>query len=163
MKQIWTEALHTCPLDEVLAGARLDAAAMEGDVETAAEVLDLLNHTSGARADVAHVTSAIRACWEAQGRSHNAAKFLFQHMLDLGLQPNIAAYTCLIGAYATAPLPQVLAAYDELKSSDVSIDPPFTEVYLVTVLQKPKLEDWRGQKMIEEIQARPPDRLAAAN
>ncbi|CAE7479577.1 PPR4 [Symbiodinium sp. CCMP2456] len=162
VKQIWTEALQTCPLNEVLAGARLDAAAIEGDVETAAEVLDLLNHTSGVRTDVAHVTSAIRACWEAEGRSHHAAKFLFQHLLDLGLQPNIVAYTCLIGAYATAPLPQVLAAYDQLKSSDVAIDSPFTEVYFVTVLQKPKPEDWRGEKMIEKLKARPLDRLAAA-
>ena len=162
VKQIWTEALQTCPLDEVLAGARLDAAAIEGDVETAAEVLDQLNHTSGVTTNVAHITSAIRACWAAEGRSHNAAKFLFQHMLDLDLQPNIAAYTCLIGAYATAPLPQVLAAYDHLKSSDVSIDYHFTERYLVTVLQKPQPEDWRGEKVVEKLKARSPDRLAAA-
>ncbi|CAE7355725.1 PPR4 [Symbiodinium microadriaticum] len=162
VKRIWSEALSTCPLNEVLAGARIDAAAVAGDVKTAAEVLDLINHTSGIRTDVAHITSAIRACWEAEGQSHHAATYLFQYLLDLGLEPNIATYTCLIGAYATAPLPRVLTAYERLKSSNVTIDSPFTEVYLVTVLQKPKPEDWRGQKLIEKLKARSPDRLAAA-
>ena len=46
VERIWAEALSTCPLDEVLAGARIDAAAAVGDVE-AAPVLEQLNRTSG--------------------------------------------------------------------------------------------------------------------
>ena len=68
VRQMWEEALDTCPLDEVLAGAHIDAAAAAGDAEAAASVLDLLDRTPGADINVAHVTSAIRACWAAEGK-----------------------------------------------------------------------------------------------
>ena len=71
-------------------------------------------------------------------------------------------YTCLIGAYATAPLQEVLNAYAQLKASSIKMDSPFTEVYLVTVLQKPKAEVWDRGIMLRELRMRSPDRLAAA-
>ena len=45
VREVWTESLAVCKLDEPLAAARIDAAAAEGDVKSAAEVLDLMNRT----------------------------------------------------------------------------------------------------------------------
>ena len=100
VREIWSEARKSLELDGPLAGARIAAAAVEGDIETAAQVLDEMNR-SDVEIDVGHVTSAIRACWGAQGSNHNAAKYLFQLLLSLELEPDIATFTCLFGAYAT--------------------------------------------------------------
>ena len=103
VREIWKEARSSCPLDEPLAAARIDAAAAEGDVQAAAEMLDEMSRT-GVRINIAHVTSAIRACWEAEGSSYNAAKFLLDMSLEMGLEPNIATFTSLMGAYSGAKL-----------------------------------------------------------
>ncbi|CAE7575390.1 licB [Symbiodinium natans] len=106
VRDIWTEAISTCQLDEPLGAARIAAAATEGDVESAAVVLDQMNGSS-VDINVAHLSSALRACWQAEGNHHNAAKYLFQVLLDLDLQPNIVTFTnltqraqyCLIKQY----------------------------------------------------------------
>ena len=72
VREIWAAAREACPLDALLAAARIDAAAAEGDVLTAAELLDEMNRT-GVGIDIAHVTSAIRACWEAAAWPFNSA------------------------------------------------------------------------------------------
>ena len=43
VRVIWDEARETCTLSHMLVPSRLHAAADEGDVETAAAMLDLLN------------------------------------------------------------------------------------------------------------------------
>ena len=45
MREIWAEARRSCDLGELLAAARIDAAAAEGDIETAAGILDEMNRT----------------------------------------------------------------------------------------------------------------------
>ena len=133
IREIWKDARSNCPLDAALAPARIDAAAAEGDVQAAAEILDEMNRT-GVQIDIGHVTSAIRACWEAEGTSYNAAEFLLNMSLEMGLQPNIVTFTALMGAYADASLARVLEAYEQMKSLKVEANLPFTEVYLTTVL-----------------------------
>ena len=81
VRQIWSEAKQSMKIDEVMAAARIEAAAAHGDIETAAQVLDEMS-SSAVEIDTLHVTSAIRACWEAKGHGHNAATFLFQLLLD---------------------------------------------------------------------------------
>ncbi|CAE7479011.1 PPR4 [Symbiodinium pilosum] len=119
-----------------------------------------MNRT-GACIDVGHITSAIRACWAAEGRRETAAKFLFQLGRSLGLTPNIATYTCLIGAYAQAGLCEVLAAYHEMRGLGIDPDSAFAETYLGTVLW-PLPQDRQGAAVEAELVSRPPERLAAA-
>eukprot|EP00439_Symbiodinium_sp_Y106_P085259 s97_g27.t6 len=66
VRQIWSEAKQSMKIDEVMAAARIEAAAAHGDIETAAQVLDEMS-SSAVEIDTLHVTSAIRACWEAKG------------------------------------------------------------------------------------------------
>ncbi|CAE7526173.1 PPR4 [Symbiodinium sp. CCMP2592] len=164
VRDIWKEARSNCLLDEPLAAARIDAAAAEGDIQVAAEILDEMNRT-GVRINIAHVTSAIRACWEAAGSSHNAAEFLLNMSLELGLQPNIATFTCLMGAYSGARLEQVLDAYGLMQSMKVEANKPFTEVYLTTVLNV-KRGEGRLIRSVQDTLALlrdcPPARLEAA-
>ena len=82
-----SEALDTCALNEDLALARIDAAAAEGDVISAASVLDQLNHANRS-VHIGHMTAAIRG-------SDNAARLLYRSLLDMGLQPNVVTFTCL--------------------------------------------------------------------
>ena len=161
-REIWAEANSTVQIDAPLAGARIDAAAAAGDVAAAAEVLDQMNRT-GPEIEVQHVTSAIHACWQAKGNGHHAAKFLFQMMLDLGLSPNIATMTCLVGAYKSAPLSDLLAAKAELQQRRIAPNRAFVEVFLNSILQKPREAEWSLQEMLSEaLPQRSPDRLAAA-
>lgn len=54
VRNVWDEALQVVGLTEVLAAARIAAAADEGNVSATAEVLDLMNE-SGVPVDVGHV------------------------------------------------------------------------------------------------------------
>ncbi|CAE7726313.1 bath-42, partial [Symbiodinium sp. CCMP2456] len=107
VRQIWTEALQSCSLDELLAQARIAAAAAEGDVYTAAEVLDTMN---GKRVQInnAHITSAIRACWDAKRNHQNAAE--------------------------NAALTRILKTYNNMKDSGVRPNRAFADVFLIAVL-----------------------------
>ena len=152
---------------------------------------------SGVAIDVGHVTSALRACWAAEGRRENAswllpnimflafyfgaassnvstlkhllfvtpagqaAKFLFQLLRDLGLTPNVATCTCLVGAYADAGLDDILSAYHEMQGLGIQPDAAFAETYLGAVLR-----DLREERSFEDVAAKlrqkSADRLWAA-
>ena len=163
VRQVWEEAINTCDLDGVLAAARIKAAAMEGDVITAAQVLDDMSST-GVDIDIGHVTSAIRACWMADGKNHNVAKHLFYHVLPgLDLQANCFTFTCLVGALTTAPLQDLLEAYRDMKEKEVAPDEVFAETFLVTLLRKAKREKWTSPEVVaKRLRAGEAGRLAAA-
>ena len=158
VRQIWAEAREACDLTDVLAAARIDAAAAERDVETAAEILDEMNRT-GVNINIAH----IRACWQASGSRHSAAKFIFRFSRGLDLQPNIANYSALVGACVTAPLSEVQAV---LSSKELlEPDRAFAEVCLTSVLGLAKEETVTRRKLndlLARLQLKPPTRLAAA-
>ena len=145
VRQIWTEALQSCSLDEPLAQARIAAAAAEGDVYTAAEGLDTMNRKR-VQINNAHITSAIRACWEAKSNDQNAAEHLFNLSFDMGLQPEIPMYTCLMGAYRNAALTRILKTYDRMKDSGVRPNRAFAEVFLIAVLRVTKNKQVRNVK-----------------
>ena len=138
--------------------------AAEGGVQSAAEMLDEMNRTS-VQTNIAHVTSAIRACREAEGSSYNAAKFLLDMSLEMGLEPNIATFTSLMGAYSGAKLEMVMEASGHMKSLKIKPNNPFTEVYLTTVLDI-KRGEGRYIRSVQDALAllrdRPPARLEAA-
>ena len=163
VKHIWAQAQKNVQTNVVLAAARIDAAAMEGDVEAAATVLDYMNKT-GIPIDIGHINSAIRACWGSDGCSHNAAKYLFQLLLDLELQPDIVTFTCVIGALKTAPLEDALTIYTRMKNMDIEANEVFAEIYLVTVLRKPQAAAWSMDDLLRTVlPAQPPERVAAAS
>ena len=161
VRDIWTEALKVCELDKLLAAARIVAAAVEGDIQTAAEVLDLMNKT-GVEINQGHITSAIRACWEATGSTHNAAEYLYRLHIDLDLQADIAMFTCLVGAYKTAPLEKIMGAYSDMQAMHIKSDFAFAETYLATLLLKPKEQRFNQQEMLAWLCQLPGPRIAAA-
>eukprot|EP00439_Symbiodinium_sp_Y106_P014448 s2801_g2.t1 len=158
----WQEAMSKYDLNKPLAAARIEAAAVEGDIQAAAQVLDDMKH-SDVEIDVGHITSAIRACWEATGSTHHAADFLFDLLLDLELQPDIALYTCLIGAYKAAPVDKVVGAYSRMRELGLKADFAFAEIYLATlVLLRQKEGKLNLQEMIAWLREVPASRIAAA-
>ena len=164
VRQIWAEAKQSMKINEIMAAARIEAAAAHGDVETAAKVLDEMS-SAALSIDTLHVTSAIRACWEAKGHGHNAATFLFQLLLDSGLEPNIVTFTCLAGAYKSAPLKELVRARAEMDSYDIQPDRVFAETYLASVLMLDPDVSFTmrsTQQLAAYIRPRPPERLRAA-
>ncbi|CAE7777215.1 unnamed protein product [Symbiodinium sp. CCMP2592] len=84
IREIWKDARSNCPLDAALAAARIDAAAAEGDVQAAAEILDEMNRT-GVQIDIGHVTSAIRACLlGSRGDEPQRSRVLAEHVVGDG-------------------------------------------------------------------------------
>ncbi|CAE7535409.1 FCA [Symbiodinium microadriaticum] len=161
VREIWKDAMRECELDAALAAARISAAAAEGDVQTAATVLDQMN-VSGMAINVGHLSAAIRACWEAEGSHHNAAKYLFNLHKELDLQPNVITFACLVGSYISAPLEEIRVAYTEMKELGIVPNTVFAESYLVTVLRKPKGAPWDEDEMLVALHERSPERIAAA-
>ena len=109
VRELWEEAKTNpmCEINEPLAAARIDAAAEEGDFESALVVLNEMNQTK-VSINIAHITSAIRACWEAGGISYKTAERLLNLCPVLGLEPNIVTFTCLVGA--SGPIWKVASA-----------------------------------------------------
>ena len=141
------------------------SAADEGDVETAAGILELMNN-SGIAIDVNHVNSAMRACWGWNNKMHRAGKYLFDLLPELGLQPTIISFTSLIGALRTGQLQDILSAYKDMKTQGIEPDQVFAETYLVSVLQLEKsqqvLQARTPQQLQELLRERPVERLKAA-
>ncbi len=159
--KVWAEALETGHLDPVLASARIAAAADQGDVETAAEVLDLME-AKGVPINELHMSSAIRACWGWGHQSYKAAKYFYELCPRLGVKPNLIVFTCLVGAYDPAPLEDITSTYRAMRQLKIAANIVFAETYLVSLLSKPKelkLQDpesarkWLGDKPVKRLQA----------
>ncbi|CAE7230556.1 PPR4 [Symbiodinium pilosum] len=164
VREVWREATDMLELDEVMAASRIHAAAMEGDIQTAAEVLDSMNK-SGVEINIAHITSAIRACWQAEGQSWRAAQYLFNVSRDLGLEAEAPMFTCLVGAYATAPLEVVLDVYQMMKDNGIQPDKMFSELFLASVLAFSKEETYglrTVSQLAQHLSNKPEARLQAA-
>lgn len=165
VRQVWTDTLKLEKLNEVLAAARIDAAADSGDVETAAEVLDLMVD-SGLEIDLVHVNSAIRSCWGWHGkgrRATEAAKYFFNLLPRFRLRPDIVAFSTLIGALQAGQLDDILSAYAEMKSLQIQPNSAFAETYLVTLLQKDRKGILRTvDDAVDFLRPKPQERLQAA-
>ena len=162
VRDVWNEALEKCDLSIVLASSRIAAAADSGDVETAAEVLDLMEKKS-IPIDVQHMSSAIRACWGWGHKSHKAATYFYELCPRLGLKPNLIVFTCLIGAYDSAPLDLITSTYQTMRKLEIAADSAFAETYLISVFSKPQdlyLQNWKSA--MRWLSDKPVDRLQAA-
>ena len=134
VRKTWAEALETNIMDIPLAAARIDAAAEEGDIVSAAQVLDNMTKQQ-LQPNLAHFTSAVRACVSAQGVSHNAANFLLLKVEEQGMAPDLIFFTALIKSYTHADVGNFTAAYQKMKDFDIEPDRVFAETYLGTLLQ----------------------------
>lgn len=163
VRAIWAEAMETCDLSEPLALARIAAAAEEGNVSEAAQVLDLLNNTAWLRVNVQHVSSAIRSCWGWGKTEHRAAKYFYKLLPVFEIIPNIIVFTALIGAYKAAPLNEIISAYQEMKDLKILPNIVFAETFITSVLQMKKSSGWMDQTTLEKVLAHTPsERLMAA-
>ncbi|CAE7573245.1 PPR4, partial [Symbiodinium sp. CCMP2456] len=166
VKELWEEARNNpaCDMNEPLTAARIDAAAEEGDVESALLVLSNMTQTN-VSINIAHVTNAIRACWAAGGVKYRTAEHLFNLTATLGLEPNIVTFSCLVGAYGVAPLEKALAAYADMRSMGIEPNPPFADAYLGAILQKPRAHSWQPAEIMDALQLlqeEAPNRIEAA-
>jgi len=162
VREVWDEALQVVGVNEILGSARITAAADEGNVSAAAEVLDLMN-ASGVTINVGHVASAIRACWGWGTNQHKAARYVFDLLPQFGLVPNVIIFTNLIRAYATAPLKDTVALYEDLNALQVKPDRVFAETYLITILQGDPKQKWMTPRITATfLKDKPVERLRAA-
>eukprot|EP00438_Fugacium_kawagutii_P017555 Skav228543 [mRNA] locus=scaffold1887:381124:382140:+ [translate_table: standard] len=156
VKEIWDGALKATGCSEVLGAARIAAAADARDVEGAAATLDIMV-TSTISINVYHITSAMRACWGWGNKQHKAARYFFSLLSKLKLSPNIVSFTCLIGAYHTASLQEVLGAYREMATLEIEPNAVFAETYLFTLFQVRK-----GMRVEDQLRGKSAERLQAA-
>ena len=162
VREVWGEALQVVGVNEILGSARIIAAADEGNVSAAAEVLDLMN-ASGVPVDVGHVSSAIRACWGWGNHQHKAARYLFDLLPEFDLAPNIIIFTNLIRAYTNAACKDTVALYEDMKALQIKPDTAFAETYLITILQKDPKDRWRTPETTAPLlKDKPVERLRAA-
>ena len=160
--KVWDEVLQKSDLNVVLASARIAAAADAGDPETAEKVLDLMEK-KGIPINVLHMSSAIRACWGWGKDRHKAAKYFFDLCPQVGVTPNLIVFTCLIGAYKTAPLEDLTSTYHAMRGLNITPNEAFVETYLLSVVAEDNVIKWYNPESAAEfLSHRPLERLKAA-
>ena len=164
VREVWEEALKACKFGPMMAAARLAAAADEGDVETAAAVLDMME-TNDVAIEVHHVTTAMRACWGYGKSQHRAAKYFFDLFARFDLEPDLIAFASLVGSYHTAPLKLVMSAHDDMKRRKIKANHIFAEIYLTALLQKVPEDEWprTSPPLVPILANLPLERLEAAD
>ncbi|CAL1170058.1 unnamed protein product [Cladocopium goreaui] len=162
--EVYQEALKDCGLNGHLAMSRISAAARVADVKTVAQVLDQME-SRRVDIDLYHLTSAIRACSDFESKErHLVAEYFFTQIHELRLQPDTAVFSSMVATQWQAPLPVIDSLYIDMKNMQVEPDKLFAELYLTTVLQKPRGQIWdRNNKFLESVlQNKPLDRVKAA-
>lgn len=163
VREVWEEALKACKFGPMMAAARLAAAADEGDVKTAAIVLDQMEANDVA-IEVHHVTTAMRACWGYGKSQHKAAKYFFDLFARFDLEPDLIAFASLAGSYYTAPLKLVMSAHEDMKRRKIKANHIFAEIYLTALLQKVPEDEWprTSPPLVPILADLPLERLEAA-
>eukprot|EP00930_Biecheleria_cincta_P080278 TRINITY_DN6844_c0_g1_i3.p1 TRINITY_DN6844_c0_g1~~TRINITY_DN6844_c0_g1_i3.p1 ORF type:complete len:340 (-),score=45.64 TRINITY_DN6844_c0_g1_i3:315-1334(-) len=135
--KLWAEAQDSGVLGVPSCGARIDAAAEEGDIEGAVKILDLM-HQKNLEVGVNHFNSAIKACQNADKPSYVAAEFLFDKMTHAKLRPSIITFSTLMGAYSQAPLGKLQGARAQMAQWGIQPNEVFLEKYVFSVVQMNK-------------------------
>lgn len=162
VQEIWHEALSKNMVNGIVAAARVDAAADDGDMTQAATVLDHMQNNS---LDIGslHVNSAIRSCWGMGQNNAAAARYFFGLLPKIGLKPDIISFTNLVGAHRKASLDNMLLAYEEMKSLGIKPNRAFAETYIATILDLEKNTSYDEPKQTATfLQQKSPARLKAA-
>ena len=141
--ELWGKLVRLGEIDSHAAAARIDAAADEGHIEGAKQVLDYMREEN-LSADVAHFTSAINACANANGAGHaKSAQRFFDRMLAQGIKPDVAVFTSLVGAFRGEPSQSFFRLLKDMKKYKLKADKVFVERFLGGSLNIPKHKDRR--------------------
>ena len=137
VQQVWKEARQSYRLDETMAAARLVAAADEGDIRTAADILDEMVRMDLV-VDVGHFTSALRACTTAESSGYNVAVFLFDTMCNMSLTPDVQVFTALVSTFAGRPVTKFQTLRSQMDQFGVQHNWVFADAYLKALLSVPQ-------------------------
>ena len=133
VREVWQHALLAGDLNKDVALARISAAADEADLKTAAKVVDLMI-AGNVSVHEGHVVAAMRSCQGNGPNQHEAAKYFFDLLPQFQLERNVIAFSCLMRAYTTAPIEDVISAYEEM-TMNIEPNKVFAESYLNAVFQ----------------------------
>ena len=162
VREVWAEALEVCGLDMVLVSARIAAAADEGDIEGAAEILDKAD-ASGIPLEGSLLNSAIRTCWGPGKYRDKAARYFYGLFAKRGLVPDVVTFAALAGAFKSSPLEYLLWTYNETKAFQVRPNRIFAETFVAAVLEGDNMRRWRTvEVMVQNLRHTPRERLRAA-
>ena len=135
VEKTWAEALDTKGVGHLLASSRLYAAAEDGDMVTAAAVLDRMVRAA-LQPDLRHFAPAVRACSNADDDSNYKVASYFMDKLGEGrIAPDALLFSTLIKSYRRADLEYVTSAYKKMKDFGIQPDRSVAEAYLTTLLQ----------------------------
>ncbi|CAE7345341.1 unnamed protein product [Symbiodinium necroappetens] len=166
VQEAFDEAEAAGVINEISISARIEAAAAEGDWNTAAGMLDYAQQCN-LSLDNTHFNSVLAACANSrQNRSiiYKAANQVVDFMTDYNLQPDIITFTNLVRAHHPSEdvgsirnLWQQLLQAEVVKGSgskaskllDIS-DEVFTENLLTTAVQLPKNRFYKSELMVAE-------------
>ena len=137
VRQVWKEARKSYRMDETMAAARLVAAADEGDIRTAADILDEMVRMDLV-VDVGHFTSALRACATAENSGHHAAVYLFDTLLNMSLTPDVQVFTALVSTFAGRPVSKFQKLRSQMDQFGVKHNWVFADAYLKALLVVPQ-------------------------
>ena len=141
VSDIWEEILERGWMDKFRGGARIDAAAEIGDLHGAVSVLELLQAKNVI--NEVHYTSAMNACRNSgHNRSHVAAMFLLDDMLQRSLKADVATFGSLVGAHQTAPLQKIKLVLSRMEECRVKPNKVFAEACLSAILRNQCTDVW---------------------
>ena len=149
VRELWAELQGMGHVNKLLAQARLTAAADNGDIDSAREVLAYMEK-KGIKADRFHMSSAINACANSndENRARDATS-LFHEMLNKGLEVNIVTYSSLVRSLKGSPNTQLLDLLDNMKAQGVKANNVFAENLLYIFLKKPSRKGcWMNEDAI---------------
>ena len=146
VEQIWSEVLATGVVNQMLAAARIDAAACMGDIVGAAEGLDYMVSNNW-EATVPSFNSAINACRNANPPSPSAANYVYETMLQRNLQPSVVTFTGLVRAHVSSKSSILRKIYLDMKARGIKPDNVFAESFIGAVFKGQTLQVKQGQQI----------------
>ena len=148
VERLWAELIELNLVNEVLAAARIAAAADNRDVQGAGQILDYMEENA-IKQNVVHFTSAINAC--ANSRTADRAKpaqAFFDRMVAKGVEPNIVTYVNLLRAFRDEPSQCCLHLLADMEKHGVKPNTVFAENFLFSFLGSRERGGWTKQSVI---------------
>ena len=148
VQRLWAELVELDIVGQVQAGARIDAAADNGDIEAAARVLNYMGE-KGLETNVVHFTSAINACANAHEADRaKQAQVFFDRMVAKSVKPNIVTFVNLVRAFRDEPAECCLHLLADMEQHGVKPNIVFAENFLYIFLKQPSKRCWTKQSVI---------------
>ena len=149
IEYLWDQLLKLDVVNHVVAGARIDAAADNGDIQAAKQVLRYMEEKN-IEANVLHFSSSINACANANvaDRAKEAQAF-FDRMLANRVEPNVVTFVNLLRTFRDEPSECCLHLLADMKDHEVQPNRVFAENFLYIFLKKPSRKGcWTKQSVI---------------